>query len=388
MVEIKTVTLYGRPSYVLESREVRAAVTQVAGMLAPVIYYRDTHPIQPYAIAPWAEENLDEKVTCLRVLRGDFMCSAFGGNERPFQGKRLPVHGETANNAWDFLALDRTAEGVLLRLSMEMPVQNGKCEKQVALLDGHSVVYQRHDFSEIEGSINPGHHATLQFPDSPGAGVLSFSSILTAHTYIHPTERPEDRGYSWLKPNAEVADLNAVPCIDGDFTDVTSYPARRGYEDIMIVCSPAGEDIAWVAVTFSSEGYVWFALRDPKLLPSTLLWMSNGGRHYPPWNGRHINVMGVENICGFFHEGLASSSEENLLNKKGVRTCHILKRDETLRIPYIQGVARIGKDFDRVKAIEMDEKGKIRLVAHSGAMEEISCDWEFIHSGRLRNLIE
>ncbi len=65
---------------------------------------------------------------------------------------------------------------------------------------------------------------------------------------------------------------------------------------------------AWSAVTFPKEGNVYFALRDPRVLRHTLLWISNGGRHYPPWNGRHTDVMGIEDATSYFHYGLAESA--------------------------------------------------------------------------------
>ena len=64
-------------------------------------------------------------------------------------------------------------------------------------------------------------------------------------------------------------------------------------------------------MTFPAERFVWFALKDPRILRKTVLWISNGGRHYPPWNGRHINVMGLEEVTAYFHLGLADSARKN-----------------------------------------------------------------------------
>ena len=57
-------------------------------------------------------------------------------------------------------------------------------------------------------------------------------------------------------------------------------------------------DFAWTAATL--DGYVWISLKDPRTLPSTLFWISNGGRHGEPWNGRHLRRLGLEEICGHF----------------------------------------------------------------------------------------
>jgi len=86
---------------------------------------------------------------------------------------------------------------------------------------------------------------------------------------------------------------------------------------------------------------------------------------------------------GFFHVGLAASARDNLLTQKGIKTCHWLKPNETLRIPYIQGVARVPRGFDRVASIEVESANAIRLVADSGASQVVPCRAEFARTGEL-----
>ncbi|MEP7242950.1 MAG: hypothetical protein ABI885_04615 [Gammaproteobacteria bacterium] len=379
----------GQDSLLLKTRSVELAVTLSGAMLGPVSFFPgDPAPISPYAVAPWAEEALPPDLPpMLRTLRGDWFCSAFGGNEQPYRGHHLPPHGETANRVWHCLGRGSEDAGCWLKLGVDLPLQGGRCEATTALLEGHSIIYQRHDLSALTGPINPGHHATLAFPDRAGAGRLSFSRFVHARTFFEPTERAENRGYSWLKADAAITDLHAVPCIDGTSTDLSSYPARRGFEDIAIVCADASLPLAWSAVTFPEEGFAWFSLRNPKLLASTLLWFSNGGRHSPPWNGRHVNVLGVEDLTAFFHVGLAASCEPNALSARGIRTC--LEPDATGRlcIPYIQGVIRIPAGFDRVGAVEPGQNGEtIRFTSESGLEVETACEVEFLSTGRLRGV--
>ena len=54
------------------------------------------------------------------------------------------------------------------------------------------------------------------------------------------------------------------------------------------------------------EGFLWFSLKDPAVLPMTMLWMENHGRHFPPWNGRNC-CLGLEDLCGYFAGGYAPS---------------------------------------------------------------------------------
>jgi hypothetical protein len=376
----------GQDSFLLQTDTVKLALTAAGGMLGPVTYFADeAEPIEPYAIAPWAEEPLPVGTpSMIASLRGDWFCSAFGENRNGHAGKRLPPHGEMANALWHGIDRSEISAGCWLRLGMDLPLQGGRCEATTALLRGHSIVYQRHDLSGLTGPCNPGHHATLAFPDVSGAGHLSFSPFLHARTYFEPTERPENRGYSYLKPDVEILNLQAVSCVDGTTTDLTQYPARRGFEDIAIVCADPEVEFGWSAVSFPKQRFVWFALRNIRQLASTLLWFSNGGRYYPPWNGRHLNVLGVEDITGFFHVGLAASRSANFLNELGVRTSLDPDSDGRVSIPYIQGIARIPPGFDRVATIERAQDGRSILIrSDSGAIAEVACDINFLRTGAL-----
>src|SRR4029077_3454847 len=54
-------------------------------------------------------------------------------------------------------------------------------------------------------------------------------------------------------------------------------------------------------------------------LPSLLLWMSNRGRKYDPWNGRNL-CLGVEPIASAFDLGTPTSVAPNPIADAGVAT--------------------------------------------------------------------
>src|SRR4030095_10217321 len=95
---------------------------------------------------------------------------------------------------------------------------------------------------------------------------------------------------------------------------------------------------ACTAVTFAKERYAWFALKNPRVLASTIFWISNGGRHYAPWSGRHVNVMGIEDVTANFHKGLAESAKANDLSRAGIPTHVKLSPRKPLVVNYIMGV--------------------------------------------------
>jgi hypothetical protein len=359
--------VHGQPSWRLASDQVEAFVTQTGGHVAPVTFDRRHRRIKPYSIAPWAEERgAAPKEPILKVLRGDFFCMPFGANATAFAGEKHPVHGETANARWRFESLEKRDGTTSLHLSLRTRVRRGRVDKTISVADGENIIYSRHVISEAAGPMSFGHHAMLKFPDYPGSGVISTSRFVYGLVFPRAFELPEQRGYSFLKPGAEFQSLDAVPAANGETVDLSRYPARRGYEDLVMVVADPGQPLAWTAVTFPRERHVWFALKNPRELGQTMLWMSNGGRHYPPWNGRHINVLGLEEITSLFHIGLAESVEKNSISERGYPTSVTLKAGESFSVSYIMGIATIPPGFDSVKSIEA-EPGRRRIVLRSAS---------------------
>jgi hypothetical protein len=371
----------GQPSWRIATPRVEAFVTETGGHLGPVIFDRRGKKIAPLSVAPWAEEDLDRSTPAIiRVLRGDFFCMPFGGNESAYRGERHPVHGETANAKWKFESLDEDDAGcVRLHLALRTKIRPGRVDKYISTPADHDAIYQRHVVSETSGPMNFGHHAMIKFPNEPESGVVSTSRFVHGQVFVRPTELPANRGYSILKPAEEFESLERVPTTTGETTDLSRYPARRGFEDIVMLVSDASAPFAWTAVTFPRQRYVWFALKDPRVLQSTIFWISNGGRHYPPWNGRHVNVMGLEEVTSYFHLGLAESVKPNPLSQRGIQTSAYLKPSEPLTVNYIFGVVAIPPKFDRIASIEPASDG-IELRSSSGAIARTPIDLKFLTS--------
>jgi hypothetical protein len=363
-------------SWRISTREVEAFVTESGGHLGPVTFRIGGKRIQPFAIAPWAEETTPRNLPAmLRVLRGDFFCLPFGGNETAFQGERHPPHGETANSRWKC----ESARPGSLHLSLKTRVRSGRVDKYIFLHQCHAAVYQRHIISGMTGPMSLGHQAMLKFPDASGSGRLSTGRFLRGHVAPMPLENPDARGYSSLKSGSVFRSLEKVRAQDGGWTDLSDYPARRGFEDLVLLEADLGQPLAWTAVTFPAERYVWFALKDPRVLRHTILWLSNGGRHYAPWNGRHVNVMGLEEVTAYFHYGLTESVARNPLTAKGVPTCHRLQRNRPLVVNYIMAVAAIPAGFDRVAALEPESnRQSVRLTSASGKSVSAPLALEFL----------
>jgi hypothetical protein len=371
--------IFGAPSWRVAAKDVEAFVTQVGGHLGPVTFDRRGRKLRPYSVAPWFGEKQPRGLPpMLRVLRGDFFCLPFGGNAVPFRGERHPPHGETANGRWK---LESEGPG-LLHLSLAPRVRPGRVDQRIVLRDGHNAVYVQHAISGMRGPMNLGHHAMLKFPDEPGSGVLSTSRFAYGQVFPGAFETPAARGYQSLAPGAEFDSLERVPMIGGGLADLTRFPARRGYDDLVMLVSRAEAAFAWTAVTFPQQRYVWFALRDPRVLRETNIWISNGGRHYPPWSGRHASVMGLEDATSYFHEGLAESARRNPISEKGFPTCLQLDPWRVTVVNYIMAVASLPPGFDRVGTIEPAAEGEaVTLRSSAGKAVTVPLDVAFLKSG-------
>jgi hypothetical protein len=379
---VKTETSYGEPSWALRTKVVELAVTRRGGHLAPVRFRLGKRTVSPFAIAPWAgEPGLRRLPPLLQVLRGDFFCFPFGGNARPWRGESHPPHGETANGDWRFVGAGRTDTEATLRLQMRTRIRPAVVEKTLRLVEGHTAVYCRHVVSKASGLMNLGHHATLSFPASGGR--ISTSEIVGGQVYPGVFEDPAAGGYTALKAGAEFRSLACVPLANGGWTDLTRYPAREGFEDLVMVSAPSGTDFAWTAVVFPGEGYAWFSLKDPRVLASTVLWHSNGGRHYFPWNGRHRGVLGLEEVTSHFHDGLCESVQPNAVAGRGIRTALRLRPDRPLVVNVIMGVAAVPAGFERVRRLDRTDGG-IRLRGEDGSVVDVPVDTAFLSGGTER----
>ena len=376
---MNTIVLQGTPSWPFSSDKVEAAVTCTGGHLAPVRFQLAGGPIEPFAISPWAEEeHAPDLPAMLRVLRGDFFCGCFGGNETPHQGERHPPHGETANSLWQFRSLQQQGGRVTLHLDLDLLVRPGHADKFIELRQGETAIYSRHVISGMSGYLNPGHHAMLRFPEKPGSGLISTSPIRFGQVVPGMFEDPAKGGYTSLKPGAMFSHLDRVPAANGDHADVSRYPARDGFEDLLMAAHESRPDFAWSAVTFPEEGYVWFALKDPRILRSTVFWFSNGGRHYAPWKGRHRRVLGLEDATAYFNLGLHESAKPNHINQAGFPTAITLSGHQPLVVNYIMAVASIPSGFEQVQDI-VPNPGSVDLTSTGGVRISVPVNTSFLY---------
>ena len=380
--------IHGQACFVIETPQVQMAVTQIGGHMAPVTFYRDgERPVLPYYVSPWQDEPPTAMpAPVLTALRGDFFCLPFGGNGEELAGEKHPPHGEVAGSSWSFVATEQVGDVTTLQLMIEPKVRAGRITKQISLVAGQNVVYSQHRIEGFVGRAPLGHHATLAMPEKEGAVRIAVSPFRFGMTYPGTFSDPRQREYQALLPGVKWTDLTKVPAAwkTAPDADLTRLPARYGYADlIQLINQPwdAGGGPAWTTATFVDEGYLWFSLKDPDVLRTTVFWMENHGRHGHPWNGRN-NCLGLEDVTSYFADGLAASARENPMTKEGVVTAVDLRGDRPTVVNYIQGVVKVPADFEMVHSLAF-APGEVTFISTGGKKVVAPVRHEFLRNGKL-----
>ena len=380
--------IHAQPSFVLANAQVELAVTQLGGHLAPVTFFRGSaQPVRPYYVSPWQDEKPTKMpAPVLTTLRGDFFCLPFGGNSDEVAGEKHPPHGEIVGEPWKLSSSKKTGDVTTLTLDIETKFRKGRVTKELSLVDGQNVVYSRNTIEGFAGRVPLGHHATLAMPEKEGAVRIATSAFRFGMTCPGLFSDPKQREYQALLPGAKWNDLTKVPTAwkGAPDADLTRLPGRYGYADLIQIVNESWEKSngpAWTTATFAEGGYVWFSLKDPAVLRTTVFWMENHGRHGHPWNGRN-NCLGLEDVTAYFADGLAGSIRDNVLTKEGVDTALTLSTSQPTVVNYIQGVVKIPAGFDNVQTLEF-APGEVTFISTTGQRVTAPVRHEFLKTGKL-----
>lgn len=361
--------IHGEPSFHLATPEMDIYVTERGGQMAPVIFHLPEGDVSPYSLAPWLPSEFPEIPPLLSILRGDFLCLPFGSQVNG------PPHGETANFNWTKLSSDSRA----LRTRMEAFDTGATVVKTIGTREGHHAIYFDYEISKLDGEFSYGNHPIIDFSGLPeGTGRVTTSAFHWASVFPGPFSDPAAGESQALAEGTEFTDLREVQLTDGGTTDLTRYPNRAGNEDLVMMAHfpvTPEQPFAWSAAVLGN--YVWFSLKNPADFPGTILWISNAGRTAPPWNGRHVGRMGIEDVCSHFSDGV-DKSRLNLLDKQGVATTRDFRKDEVVTLRNIHAVAAIPAGFGEVHRIVPAGDNAVRVTGDGGIDVIVAVDWSFV----------
>ena len=336
-------------TYHLGNGLVELGVDTEGGHLWPVRFKGIRGWIEPMHRAAWADDaTLDGVPPVIKKLSGDFFAAPFGASD--LDPAETRPHGATANGRWNRI---QGSSQSLLELQLEDSVLGATVTKKIHLNPGEPIVYQEHQFHGGAGRLPVGHHAMLRLLEPV---LLSCSPRAWSGTPPVPVECNPALGRSLLAYPQEFQKLSSVQLASGVNVSLEKYPVLHEHEDIVMLTSDPAESFAWFAVVNPHAGWLWFSLKSPATLPSTLLWMSNGGRFYPPFSRRHTHVLGIEEAVSFFHLGHRASTESNFLEQKSFPTALELRPNSTISVRYAFGAVPVPAGFQKVVNCSVDSK--------------------------------
>jgi hypothetical protein len=313
-------------------------VQRLAAMMAPVTFLLpDGRQVSPLHIAPWFSEpsNL-ELPGVLRRLRGDWPCAPFGysaaregwpADWATAMAAAAPdeeVHGHCSNHDWQW----QEASGNSLRLSLDYPASSPirRVERTVRPDPSAPAVDLEFRIAVRRPCRMPiGLHPVFRLPREVGAARLELGHFACGRTYPGTVE-PSAPSFA---PNAIFHDLALVPALGGGTIDVSRLPFSADTEELLQIEGLNGS----VALANHAEGYRTRLSWQTEHFPSLLLWISNRGRKFEPWNGRHL-ALGIEPICSPFDLGPATALADNPIARSGVPTALQFSPDKDFATRY------------------------------------------------------
>lgn len=340
------------------------------GHIADLAIESGGRTLKPLHRAPWiGRPDLPEALPQGVVrLSGDFLCAPFSRSDV----EPAPLHGWSANSEWQLVSDEAIPGGRRASFRLERKIMGAMVEKTLTLRDGHPFLYQEHAFTGGSGAVSVAHHPMTEMRDG---GRLAFSPKRLAATPPDITEPDPARGAYLLAYPARSEDLTRFPAASGGTVDLTDYRADIRHEDFVTLVEASHGGMGWTAVARKAEADIVLVLKNPTELPVTMLWISNGGRYYAPWNGRH-GVLGIED--GRAVIGHAASLGDNWLRREGVETAFALGG----RVAFRQVVGAASSDSGEAPSAVETKAGKLRLVFGDGNHGEVAFDETFLRIGQ------
>jgi hypothetical protein len=355
----------------VEAKGISVTVDLAVGHLSAMTVEGEGRRLAPLHRAPWIDEPAELLPEGLPAgsarLSGDFLCAPFSVSDV----EAAPLHGWSANSPWGVAESAAIDGGWRARLRLRRRIMGAEVDKILVVRDGHPFLYQEHVLTGGSGALPVAHHAMTVMT---AGGRLSFSPKRMAATSSDPLEPDPARGRYLLAYPAHTSDLHRFPAADGGMVDLAAYGMDRRHEDFVILVEADHDGPGWTAVAREAEADLVLVLKDPRDLPVTMLWISNGGRDYAPWSGRHRGVLGIED--GRTAVGHAASLGDNWLKREGVPTSFELGG----RVAFRQVIGAVPLAGGVPPMAVVARPDRLRLDMPDGTEREIPFDGAFLRN--------
>jgi hypothetical protein len=316
-----------------------ASVQALGGMLGPVTFLLpDGRQVSPLHVAPWFDDpTRKDQPPILQDLRGEWPCVPFGtdgprtlpegwsATGETFDGAGVP-HGHSSNAKWVFTEISPDRLTLTCDYPETHPIR--RLTRTIAA-DPHAPAL---DITLTVEARRPcrlpiGLHPTLRLP---ATGQARLDPPKFRQGCVFPLD--VEPGHGLLQPGATFDGLEAVPSRDGGTLSVARLPLTENTEELVQLCGVTGG-----FRLHHPDGWTVTLDWDTAHFPSLLLWVSNRGRAYAPWNSRHV-ALGVEPVSAAFDLGPAISNAPNPISAAGIATAQAFHPDQPFTTSYRIGV--------------------------------------------------
>jgi len=306
------------------------SVEDQGGMLGPTLFVlSDGRQVAPFHVAPWADEGGGEELPgILKRLRGEWPCVPFGfdadrapdggwpGSQAATTLDPLP-HGFSSNNPWRFEAGPEGSIALNIDYPEGHPIR-GLRRTVTPDPNGAALDFTLEIDVRADCTLPLGLHPSFRLPNTPGAMRIEVGSTVTGMTFPAPVDAS-----SIFAQGALLEPWHDVPLAAGGRLDVRGAPLPQPTEELVQLLDMPGHASLWN----TAEGYRVRLTWNPEHYQSALLWFSNRGRTFAPWNGRHL-ALGLEPICSAFDLGQQVSAADNPISRRGIPTARSFSAGE------------------------------------------------------------
>lgn len=290
--------------------------------IAEAVLHVGNHPVRPLFQNPWRNDPRPmDNLT--RHLGGEWPCVPFGVPDPPSD---LPIdwkiddhtadwhqhaHGFAAHSVWSLTQLDE--QNALAEITYPASGPISSLKRTICLASENEIRLSLDIHPRADTRIPVGVHPVLSLADAaPGEALLRIAGQDTAWTFPIDVEP----GRSHVLPDQRGVSLSSLATTNGPPVDAHALPFPTESEDLVMLTDPGGR----VSLLRPELGYQVDVTWDASALPSCLLWLSNRGRHYAPWDNR-VCAVGIEPVAAAFDLGVGHSrSSETPLSRSGIQT--------------------------------------------------------------------
>jgi hypothetical protein len=290
----------------------------------------------PFHEAPWIVRGQAVEPTMLANLRGEWACLPFGrlygasdglpgewassaaallpAEDAPIDASDYLLHGFGWGADWSLVS--RSEEGLVITVAYPKTSPIERMTRTYSPVAGAAAMDLSVEIRARRRCRRPfGFHPNFALGGDPGTFRIEPGRFEFGLT--HPTG---EEGVSRAKSDTRFSDLRSVPLKAGGDGRFDLLPFAHDTEEIVQLCGIDGS----VRLIDTSANVIWSLTWDADVMPSCLLWMSNRGREYAPWDGENLCV-GVEPVISAFDLGSVASAASNPIASRGVPTAALFE---------------------------------------------------------------